>query len=126
MRVRVLRGARSICLPFAGLRLKPASPLVILRENGHAGTKPRASECVNRFKDLASQAVGILWKRKKNGSLHRTRLQAVSPRGHEALPERRALLHGQVLGHPPPLSARPARPGTREAHGVRRSAPREA
>ena len=40
---------------------------------------------------------------------------AVPPRGHEALPQGRALLHRQVRDRAPELPARPARPAARQA-----------
>ena len=49
------------------------------------------------------------------GSLHRCSLPVLPPGGHEALPEGRALLHGQVLDRAPQLPARPARPGARRS-----------
>ena len=46
--------------------------------------------------------------------------------GDEALPQGRALLHREVRGHAPPLSARPARPGAHQAQRVRPAPAREA
>jgi small subunit ribosomal protein S4 len=57
--------------------------------------------------------------RDRHGSLYRSRLQALPPRGREAVPEGRALLHGEVRVRPPPLPARPARPAPREVQRVR-------
>ena len=50
-------------------------------------------------------------KRDRHGSLHWSRLQALPPRRHEALPQGRALLHREVRVHPPSVPAGPARPG---------------
>ena len=51
---------------------------------------------------------------------------AVPARGHEALPQGRALLHRQVRDRAAELSAGPARPEPRQAHALRRPAAREA
>ena len=80
-----------------------------------------------RPSDAASECVlGRAEKRENDGSLSWSRLQALSPRGDEALPEGRALLHREVLVHPPAVSAGPARPGAHQAERVRDPSAREA
>src|SRR5437773_271678 len=64
-----------------------------------------------------------------DGTLHRTRLQAVPPRGDEALPQGDALPHGEVRRGAARLRPRPARPVLRapaQGIGVRPPAAREA
>ena len=56
----------------------------------------------------------------------RTQMQAVPPRGHEALPEGRALPDREVRGRAAQLSARRARPRAHQAVGVPAPAAREA
>src|SRR5690606_37380716 len=47
--------------------------------------------------------------KKKNGSLYGSGLQALPPRGAEAVPEGNQVLHGEVSGGAAELSAGPAR-----------------
>ena len=65
-------------------------------------------------------------KETKNGSLHWSGLQALPPRGHEALPQGGALLHREVLVHAPAVPAGAARPGAHQAERVRGPPAREA
>src|SRR5580658_7759155 len=85
-------------------------------------SRDEARERVNRLFAPRSD----IKRETKNGSLHWSRLQALSSRGDEALPQGRALLHREVLVHAPALPARAARPSAREAQRVRDSPPREA
>src|ERR1043166_223480 len=59
-----------------------------------------------------------------HGTLHRSRLQAVPPRGHQAVSQGHALPHREVRGRAASLCARAARPVVGTApQGVRLSAP---
>ena len=60
------------------------------------------------------------------GTLYRSRLSALPARRPEALPQGRALLHGQVRHRAPQLPARPARPGPRRSSPSTAAAAREA
>ena len=60
-------------------------------------------------------------------TIYRSRLPAVPARGHEAVPQGRALLHGQVRDREAQRAARPARPAAQGEDGrLRRAAAREA
>src|SRR5262249_30150002 len=62
-----------------------------------------------------------------DGKVYRTGVPAVPARGHEALPEGRAVLHGQVRDREAQRGAGTARAGAQsEARGIRRTVAREA
>src|SRR5579864_9366102 len=72
-----------------------------------APVRDEAPRRVNRFSNEKRDWI--------DGSIHWSRLQALSPRGHEALPQGRALLHREVLVHAPAVPPRAARASANQA-----------
>src|ERR1051325_3455968 len=104
----------------AGARLGPRVRHPGARDGGPADpVDPRRDPDSAQRLPPAQETAGL-----SDGTLHRSRLQAVPPRGHQAVSQGHALPHREVRGRAASRCARPARPVVGTApQGVRLSAP---
>ena len=103
----------------AGLRPRDRDPLA-------AGRRPRRDDRQGRDAAGPQRLPAPQAEARLDGPRHLTPVQAVPPRGPEALPQGLALLHRQVRRRAPLLSARRARPRPHAPVRVPRPAAREA
>ena len=93
------------------------------RDQVHPGRDPHPAQRL----PAAQAAPGL--REYSIGEIYRSRLPSVPPRGHEAVPEGRPLLHREVRDREAQLRPRPARQGRphqEQAAGLRPAAAREA
>ena len=123
--------------PRSGLGPRDRHPLTRRRRHRsrrHQGRHPHPAQRLPPQEAAAGVGTGTKGTKDHHGSLHRTRLPALSPGAHQALPEGRALLFDEVPrlrgGHRPPQPRLPARRARPRPHapgiGVSRPAAREA
>ena len=123
--------------PRPGLGPRDRHPLARRRRHRgrrHQGRHPHPAQRLPPQEAAAGVGTGTKGTKDHHGSLHRTRLPALPPGAHQALPQGRALLLDEVPrlrgGHRPPQPRLPARRARPRPHapgvGVPRPAAREA